>query len=659
MQLPIRSPFSEGLVPRDLWRRGALSFAAAALFTFIVNFSFTLWTMTKEAPDGVGLIWEGEQTIVKAWNTAMHIVINIISTILLAGSNYCMQCLMAPTRSELDKAHSERRWLDVGIPTVRNFRSITLRRKVLWILLSISSFPLHLLFNSIIFASISTNQYYVYPISEQSLPMGVSSSLPETLDTRLLNGRRSTYFPNTTFSYRNPATCLEDYGTAFQSKRGSLVLVTNSTGINETDLQYYFATSSRGGVDGSFTWLCRESVFTSTTGEPCDQKVASMKQGSTPWEPFGLQVRCCYNNETDEHSKLFFSRSICWVVTTLNLVKAILMVLVAYDGIGNVEQPILTVGDAVASYLQDPDDHTHRMCLKSKICFTKKDWEPGSKPFQSMRHRKFSGASVSRWVVCISLCVLALCVCGFLLWFGLTNVRDALDPEPLLLEKYGPGVVHTDTIMDVFNPEGNILILSVILANIPQVLMSLIYFNYNALFTCISLAVEWDRFYSGKRKGLRVSTWPQGDQRQTYFLQLPYRYSLTLAAFSGGLHWLISQSIFLIRVEAYYDDGKIRDQTTSCGWSPIGIILVIVAGAVLIGFLVTSGYLRLRHGGIPVAGSCSAAIAAACHVDPSERASLATLPVTWGVVSGKDVTPGHCAFTSKDVEKPVEGCLYE
>ncbi|KAJ0269270.1 hypothetical protein COL940_012603 [Colletotrichum noveboracense] len=105
-----------------------------------------------------------------------------------------------------------------------------------------------------------------------------------------------------------------------------------------------------------------------------------MKQGSTPWEPFGLQVRCCYNNETDEHSKLFFSRSICWVVTTLNLVKAILMVLVAYDGIGNVEQPILTVGDAVASYLQDPDDHTQRMCLKSKICFTKKDWEPGSKP---------------------------------------------------------------------------------------------------------------------------------------------------------------------------------------------------------------------------------------------------------------------------------------
>lgn len=108
MKLPIQSPFSEGLIPRDLWRRGALSFAAAALFTFSVNFSFTIWTMTQDAPGGVGLIWEGEQTIVKAWNTAMHIVINIISTILLAGSNYCMQCLMAPTRSELAR-HTRRR----------------------------------------------------------------------------------------------------------------------------------------------------------------------------------------------------------------------------------------------------------------------------------------------------------------------------------------------------------------------------------------------------------------------------------------------------------------------------------------------------------------------------------------------------------------------
>ncbi|KAF3805184.1 hypothetical protein GCG54_00010460 [Colletotrichum gloeosporioides] len=101
--------------------------------------------MTREAPDGIGVIWEGEHKTVKIWNTTIHVLINIISTALLAGSNYCMQCLMAPTRSELNKAHSERTWLDIGVPTIRNLRSITLQRKSLWILLSISSLPLHLL----------------------------------------------------------------------------------------------------------------------------------------------------------------------------------------------------------------------------------------------------------------------------------------------------------------------------------------------------------------------------------------------------------------------------------------------------------------------------------------------------------------------------------
>ncbi|KAF5528355.1 hypothetical protein CGCA056_v000115 [Colletotrichum aenigma] len=573
MKLPLRSPFSEALIPRDLWRRGALSFAAAALFTFIVNFSFAIWTMTKEAPDGVGLIWEGGQTIVKAWNTAMHIVINIISTILLAGSNYCMQCLMAPTRSELDKAHSERRWLDVGIPTIRNFKSITLRRKVLWIMLSISSFPLHLLFNSVIFASISTNEYSVFVVSEQSVSGRDSTSLPDTLDTSLLPRTEYLYsFPNATFEYRAATTCLEDYGIAFQSKRGSLVLVTNSTGVNVTYVQY------------------RASTKDAADDTPCDEKVVNTKEGSIPWKPFGLDVRGCYNKETFEHSKLFFSRAICCVVTTLNLAKAMLMLFVAYDGIGNIEQPILTVGDAVASYLQDPDDHTRKMCLKSKKCFAKENWEPSPKYFDPTRHRKFSGGSIT------------LCVCGGLLGFGLADLREQISPAPVSLEKYGPGVVHSDTIMKVFNPKRNVLILSVILANIPQVLMSLIYFNYHAFFTCISLADEWDRFFGGKKKGFRVSTWPQGHQRQTYFLQLPYRYSLALAAFSGGLHWLISQSIFLIRVESYDDDDKFSNENTFSEWSPVGIILVMVAGAVLIAFLVTSGYFRLRHGGIPCGG---------------------------------------------------------
>lgn len=134
------------LVPRDRWRRSALAFAAAAFATFALNLSFILWaTADTTLQDGIGTISDRSCASTKAWNTGIHVVINILSTTLLAGSNYCMQCLMAPTRSEIDKAHAEKRWLDVGVPSVHNLRSMAAGRKLLWLLLSISSFPLHLL----------------------------------------------------------------------------------------------------------------------------------------------------------------------------------------------------------------------------------------------------------------------------------------------------------------------------------------------------------------------------------------------------------------------------------------------------------------------------------------------------------------------------------
>ncbi|KAK6223615.1 hypothetical protein QIS74_03559 [Colletotrichum tabaci] len=88
-------------------------------------------------PDGAGWL--------AMLHTAIHVVINNLSTVLLAGSNYCMQCAIAPTRSEIDRAHARRKWLDIGVPSIRNFGKIKLEKKALWLLLSLSSFPLHLL----------------------------------------------------------------------------------------------------------------------------------------------------------------------------------------------------------------------------------------------------------------------------------------------------------------------------------------------------------------------------------------------------------------------------------------------------------------------------------------------------------------------------------
>ena len=55
------------------------------------------------------------------------------------------QCLAAPTREDIDKAHQAKRWLDIGVPSSRNLKQISWKRLVLWVILVFSSLPLHLM----------------------------------------------------------------------------------------------------------------------------------------------------------------------------------------------------------------------------------------------------------------------------------------------------------------------------------------------------------------------------------------------------------------------------------------------------------------------------------------------------------------------------------
>jgi hypothetical protein len=76
------------------------------------------------------------------------------------------------------------------------------------------------------------------------------------------------------------------------------------------------------------------------------------------------------------------------------------------------------------------------------------------------------------------------------------------------------------------------LIPNTIIANIPHLILSTLYFGFNSLMTGVSLSVEWSR-YALSRKGLCVSWDPEMAKRSTYFLSLPYRYAFPLMASSA------------------------------------------------------------------------------------------------------------------------------
>jgi hypothetical protein len=122
------------------------------------------------------------------------------------------------------------------------------------------------------------------------------------------------------------------------------------------------------------------------------------------------------------------------------------------------------------------------------------------------------------------------------------------------LTSMGYGTIDARTIMAY---HANITTVGYILiANLAQPILSLLYFGYNGLFMAMLLGYEWVS-YAHKRKSLRVSRPAEGAQRSTYFLQLPYRFALPLMVLSGLLHWLVSQSIFLVAIDVYTHDGTL------------------------------------------------------------------------------------------------------
>jgi hypothetical protein len=205
------------------------------------------------------------------------------------------------------------------------------------------------------------------------------------------------------------------------------------------------------------------------------------------------------------------------------------------------------------------------------------------------------------------------------------------------------------------NPQ-NTLILAW-LANTPQLVLSFCYLAINSECTSMAGAREWNQLGIW-RKALRV-TKPTHEQRSTYFLQLPYKISLPLMFISGGLHWLLSQSLFLVRIDHVDRNGTLdlSNSRSGIGISGLSFIVFCISFYVLVVIVGIVGHRRLRVR-IPFAASCSLVISAACH-PPSDDQDAHLRQVKWGVVKQR-IFDGelHCTLSSQPVRKPEEGTSY-
>ncbi|KAM3068658.1 hypothetical protein ACMFMG_011181 [Clarireedia jacksonii] len=126
----------------------------------IIHVVFMIWAARRSGGEAnIGIIYQGECATVDNMSMGLHILINVIAMIATTASLCGMYFLSSPTRQEVDEAHARGRSLDIGVLSVRNLK--TLKKKALFGVLMISSLPIHLFGNSIVFTASPTLDYDV------------------------------------------------------------------------------------------------------------------------------------------------------------------------------------------------------------------------------------------------------------------------------------------------------------------------------------------------------------------------------------------------------------------------------------------------------------------------------------------------------------------
>ena len=144
-QTPHPSPPKPWWAKLSSWRYTVLGGLGITIFVLCCNVALLGWSYPKvDQTSGNALLYEGQCDQMKNIDTWSHFGINVLSTLLLGASNTAMQCIVAPSRADVDRAHAQYRLLDIGVNGLQNWRFLSGPRRWIWCLLLASTLPLHL-----------------------------------------------------------------------------------------------------------------------------------------------------------------------------------------------------------------------------------------------------------------------------------------------------------------------------------------------------------------------------------------------------------------------------------------------------------------------------------------------------------------------------------
>ncbi|OAL47907.1 hypothetical protein IQ07DRAFT_633570 [Pyrenochaeta sp. DS3sAY3a] len=657
------------------WRSGLAGFTILATMLLIINTSTLIWAAVNLV-DRDATIAVGHCDKIQKLSVYSYFVINILSTGLLAGSNYCMQCLSSPTREEVDTAHAQFSYLNIGVISWRNLISCRKRRIFTMATLMLSSLTLHLVYNASIYFTDAMHMHDIALVTSGFFENGRWTQhgiIPNT-DGQIYESRlrrlqdlasNGQIWDQTQWSNLTVFECKE-YSSRL-SDRGSVLLVTDHQHVNASE---------------------ETTVLDFTVQEPTNYQY--LNRYISDHGP----ILYCLSLIVPSSCRLQIRVGLLIVVVVINTAKVICFLVTFREQNGT---PLITVGDAIASFLKFPCTKSLGLCLKSEkevvgLLNESENWEHNTirklpVQFRPKNLRYHDASSFYPWAAYISFCMIVIVVSISLyrdimikyaenniatnfraLWnYGFGRSRDESSTYvttpwcTLTLGMNGHDVECVSLDMEIFN---------VLVASLPQLVVSMVYIGVNHQLTVMIQLRDWTSLAS-RRQPLRVSEPEEGSsQVATYWLSLPYRFSIPLLASSVMLSWLVSQALFPYRA-SWFDDyseevkrgPSLTSNTSAWGisFSAMACICAIGLGTLVFIFPLAVS-LRQCAPGLPAGPTNSFVIAAACHPPPNDRHAARGL-VKWGVVaSNHDAADGrlvqHCTITSRKVEEPIKGCWY-
>ncbi|KAM5360895.1 hypothetical protein ACJZ2D_013462 [Fusarium nematophilum] len=366
------------------WRTGlAICTSASALVT-IINLVFLAAIYPGlDKSNSEGALYTERCETAKQYSLWLHLAVNILGSVLLSASNYTQQVLTDPTRREVDRAHDDQRWLDIGVLSISNLPKISGIRVAAWAILALSSLPIHLFYNSVISFETGANNYWVY-----------HGWWNDADQEYVIQGYQNLTLPLNGFERLGNRQCIAAYNRKIVSSRSDVILVLDLPQGHLPDRNRSVAHVNL--VDPTVTaanWICEpdgkvkvdsphmEATCDASSVDPNNWTVSKSIPSSSGDQTIPVPVQYCLSKLTPGHCKLVANMPLFGVVIACNISK---LVGLSMTWLYLEERPLLTIGgllfrpgnlrpevantflDAIASFLETPDQATEGRYLLSK-----------------------------------------------------------------------------------------------------------------------------------------------------------------------------------------------------------------------------------------------------------------------------------------------------